>query len=140
MILYLFLSHLGLGIVFTLVCVSREAGVKFFRFNAGLAAILLAAACAFRSADEGTAARLGFQALVIAEAAIVLYWLTVGRGLARMRPATLTRTAAASSASADFPPYAVTRSAANALRRKSFGKAMPRSRNFASFALRSPIR
>ena len=41
MILYLFLSHLGLGIVFTLACVSREAGVKFFRFNAGLAAILL---------------------------------------------------------------------------------------------------
>jgi hypothetical protein len=30
--------------VFTLVFVSREAGVKFFRFNAGLAAILLAVA------------------------------------------------------------------------------------------------
>src|ERR1700674_1659964 len=60
--------------------------------------------------------------------------------LARMRPATLTRTCAASSASVDFPPYAVSRSAASALRRKSFGKAMPRSRNFASFALRSPIR
>jgi protein NrfD len=89
LILYLFLSHLGLGIVFTLVCISREAGVKFFRFNAGLAAILLATACAFRSADEGTAARLGFQAVVVAEAAIVLYWLTVGRALARMRPAIL---------------------------------------------------
>ena len=48
MILYLFLSHLGLGIVFTLVCVSREAGVKFFRFNAGLAAALIAVAFAFQ--------------------------------------------------------------------------------------------
>jgi len=89
LILYLFLTHLGLGVVFTLVCISREAGVKFFRFNAGLAAILLAAACAFRSEDGGTAARLGFQALVVAEAAVVLYWLTVGRALARMRPAIL---------------------------------------------------
>jgi protein NrfD len=89
LILYLFLSHLGLGVVFTLACISREAGVKFFRFNAGLAAILLAAACALRSEDGGTAARLGFQALVCAEAAVVLYWLTVGRALARMRPAIL---------------------------------------------------
>src|SRR5213083_2389696 len=46
-ILFLFLAHLGVGIVFTLVFVSREAGVKFFRFNAGLAAILLAVALAF---------------------------------------------------------------------------------------------
>jgi protein NrfD len=89
LILYLFLSHLGLGVVFTLACISREAGVKFFRFNAGLAAILLAAACALRSEDGATAARLGFQALVCAEAAVVLYWLTVGRALARMRPAIL---------------------------------------------------
>ena len=48
MILYLFLSHLGVGILATLVFVSREAGVKFFRFNAGLAAILIAIALAFR--------------------------------------------------------------------------------------------
>ena len=48
MILFLFLSHLGVGIVLTLVFVSREAGVKFFRFNAGLAAILIAIALAFR--------------------------------------------------------------------------------------------
>jgi len=36
-------THLGVGIAFTLVFVSREAGVKFFRFNAGLAPTLLAA-------------------------------------------------------------------------------------------------
>ena len=47
-VLFLFLAHLGVGIVFTLVFVSREAGVKFFRFNAGLAAILIAVALAFR--------------------------------------------------------------------------------------------
>ena len=48
-VLFLFLAHLGVGIVFTLVFVSREAGVKFFRFNAGLAAILIAVALAFRT-------------------------------------------------------------------------------------------
>jgi hypothetical protein len=62
--------------------------VKFFRFNAGLAAALLACALAFRPADEGGAlARLAVYALVAAEAATVLYWATVGRALARLRPA-----------------------------------------------------
>ena len=89
MILFLFLAHLGVGIVFTLVFVSREAGVKFFRFNAGLAAILLAVAFALRppetmSTDLGRLAVLG---LVVVEAAIILYWATVGRALASVRPA-----------------------------------------------------
>jgi protein NrfD len=88
-ILFLFLAHLGIGIVFTLVFVSREAGVKFFRFNAGLAAILLAVAFALRppetmSTDLGRLAVLG---LVVVEAAIILYWATVGRALASVRPA-----------------------------------------------------
>jgi hypothetical protein len=88
-ILFLFLTHLGLGIVFTLLFVSREAGVKFFRFNAGLAAVLIAVAFVFRPpADEpGGAARVALFALVAAEAAIVLYWATVGRMLATVRPA-----------------------------------------------------
>ena len=101
MILYLFLSHLGVGILATLVFVSREAGVKFFRFNAGLAAILIAIALAFRypeALDEGIGPgglagqvgaieRFGLIALVVTEAALVLYWATVGRTLARIRPA-----------------------------------------------------
>lgn len=90
MVLFLFLSHLGLGIVFTLVFVSREAGVKFFRFNAGLAAILIAVGFAFRPPDvaaAGTAGRVAFLALAVAEAAIVTYWATVGRMLASIRPA-----------------------------------------------------
>src|SRR5881394_3706042 len=88
MVLFLFLSHLAIGIVFTLVFVSREAGVKFFRFNYGMAALLVVAAFAFRPPDASTdlAGRVGFGALVVFEAAIVLYWLTVGRVLASIRP------------------------------------------------------
>src|ERR1041385_3207217 len=86
-VLFLFLAHLGLGILFTLVFVSREAGVKFFRFNAGLAAILIAVAIVFRPPeDAGTTARVAFAALIVAEAAAVIYWATVGRALAAVRP------------------------------------------------------
>jgi protein NrfD len=87
-VLFLFLTHLGLGIIFTLVLVSRDAGVKFFRFNAGLAAILIAAAFAFRPPEAGltTAAGIGLAALALAECAIVIYWATVGRMLASIRP------------------------------------------------------
>ena len=55
-VLFLFLAHLGVGIACTLVFVSRQAGVKFFRFNAGLAAILIAIALAFRYGALGPAA------------------------------------------------------------------------------------
>jgi protein NrfD len=98
-ILFLFLAHLGIGIVLTLVFVSRDAGVRFFRFNAGLAAILIAIAFALRppldAADAGSAAWIAFIALVVAEASIVLYWATVGRVLASMRPAILGTSCAA---------------------------------------------
>ena len=88
MILYLFLSHLGIGIFFTLALISREAGVKFFRFNAGLAAVLVAIGFAFRPSDDtGTFATAAFAALAVAEAGIVLYWATIGRTLASIRPA-----------------------------------------------------
>jgi hypothetical protein len=89
MVLFLFLSHLGLGIIFTFVFVSREAGVKFFRFNAGLAAILIAVGYAFCPLDAGAtgAARVALASLGAAEAATVIYWATVGRSLASIRPA-----------------------------------------------------
>jgi protein NrfD len=96
-ILFLFLAHLGVGIVFTLVFVSREAGVKFFRFNAGLAAILIAIALAFRygGSRPGAAASenvfdVGALALVCGESALVIYWATVGRMLARIRSTLVT--------------------------------------------------
>ncbi|HZR23518.1 MAG TPA: hypothetical protein VFA59_08035 [Vicinamibacterales bacterium] len=76
-VLFLFLAHLGVGIVCTLLLVSRDAGVKFFRFNAGLAVILIAVALAFQFD----------AALLVAEAALVIYWATVGRMLAKVRPA-----------------------------------------------------
>jgi hypothetical protein len=87
-VLFLFLSHLALGIVFTLAVVSREAGVKFFRFNAGLAAALIAVAFAFRTGGTQTASGVtALIALGLTEAAVVLYWATVGRALASLRPA-----------------------------------------------------
>jgi protein NrfD len=91
MVLFLFLTHLAIGIVFSLVVVSREAGVKFFRFNAGMAAILIAIAFAFRPAGIASVATMvALSALAVAEAAIVIYWASVGRGLAAIRPALVT--------------------------------------------------
>jgi hypothetical protein len=94
-ILFLFLAHLGIGIAFTLLFVSREAGVKFFRFNAGLAASLVAIALAFspdlpgRVLDAGAAIpgwdRGAWIALVAFELALLFYWATIGRALTRFR-------------------------------------------------------
>ena len=82
-VLYLFLAHLGIGIAFTLLLVSKEAGVKFFRFNAGLAAALLAAALAFRpgaASVGGQVAHLGsLVAIGVALACLTIYWLIAGR-------------------------------------------------------------
>lgn len=92
-VLFLFLAHLAVGIAFTLVFVSRDTGVKFFRFNAGLAAILLAVALGFRYgafgatlAEQSRINRIALFALDCAEAALVLYWATIGRMLAKVRP------------------------------------------------------
>lgn len=88
-VLFLFLAHLGVGIVFTLVLVGKQAGVKFFRFNAGLAAVLLLAALALRpepvrlgNDPQGAALAL----LLTATGAVLVYWATLGRVLARFRP------------------------------------------------------
>src|SRR5436190_233328 len=88
-VLFLFLAHLGVGVMATLVAVSRDAGVKFFRFNAGLASILIAVAFAFRpsGAIPGTTGAVALVALAISELGILIYWATVGRALASIRPA-----------------------------------------------------
>jgi hypothetical protein len=100
-VLFLFLAHLGIGIAFTLLLVSRDAGVKFFRFNAGLGAILVAIALAFRYGSTASPSpspaldRAALIALDAAEAALVFYWATIGRLFTRFRRAILATAAGA---------------------------------------------
>src|SRR5688500_14338367 len=90
-ILFLFLVHLGIGITLVLAWVKREAGVKFFRFNAGTAVLLIAIGFALRpgAANPGMLAMAATAALLICEAALLIYWATIGRMLAKIRPALL---------------------------------------------------
>jgi protein NrfD len=100
-VLSLFLAHLAIGIAFTLLLVSKEAGIKFFRFNGGLAAILMVIALAFNfstlaafdagAGSGGVAIVFGLApvALVVSTALMVFYWATVGRVLTKIRPAIL---------------------------------------------------
>ena len=68
--------------------VGDSAGVKFFRFNAGLAGALLLIALVVRPdtpVADGTTT-LALWALVVATVSLLVYWATVGRALARLRP------------------------------------------------------
>src|SRR4029077_18022949 len=88
-VLFFFLAHLGVGIAFTLAFVHREAGVKFFRFNGGLAAILLLIALAFRFQAVNLTASWPDVALVVSAAITVFYWATIGRAFTPARTAIL---------------------------------------------------
>jgi protein NrfD len=89
-VLSLFLTHLGIGLAFTLLLVSREAGVKFFRFNTGLAALLIAIGFAFRgSTTSGLLVVMATIGLAITELALVIHWATVGRMWVTIRPVLL---------------------------------------------------
>ena len=94
-VLFLFLAHLAVGIAASLLLVGQTAGVKFFRFNAGLAAVLLLIALAFRPAPPAgaPAAGLGFGALLVAPARCSSTGPPIGRALARLRPLLLWTTA-----------------------------------------------
>src|SRR5205085_10677185 len=87
-ILFLFLTHLGVGIILLLAWVGKAAGVKFFRFNAGTAVLLIA--IGFSSRPEAVEHRMlhvvPTAALLVSEAALVIYWATIGRMLAAIRP------------------------------------------------------
>ena len=88
-ILFLFLTHLGVGIALTLLLISRAAGVKFFRFNAGLAVMLLVIALALRperAVLSVDAQGVALGALVVTTLALLIYWVTIGRLLAVLRP------------------------------------------------------
>ncbi|HEX4346530.1 MAG TPA: hypothetical protein VHZ73_03110 [Vicinamibacterales bacterium] len=106
--IFLFLAHLGIGIIFTLAIVSYEAGVKFFRFNAGLAAILIGVGFGFRPAEDTAASsHAAFVTLIATEAAIVFYWATIGRALTRIRPLILGVACAAGLATLVIQAFAV---------------------------------
>jgi protein NrfD len=108
-VLFLFLAHLGVGIAFTLLFVDREAGVKFFRFNGGLAAVLLGIALAFRyqavsmppiDTSSGIGAvSVGVSpsdiALLVSAGITLFYWATIGRIFTRARTAILAAAAIA---------------------------------------------
>jgi protein NrfD len=89
-VLFLFLSHLGIGIAGTLLLVGDTAGVKFFRFNTGLASALLLSALAFWPENSfGEMTGVTFWTLALVTAAVVIYWSTVGRVLSGLRPVLL---------------------------------------------------
>lgn len=97
-VLFFFLAHLGVGIAFTLAFVHREAGVKFFRFNSGLAAVLLIIALAFRfqfAAPSLSTLTRSDAALIFSAAITVFYWATIGRVFTRARAAILAAAAGA---------------------------------------------
>jgi protein NrfD len=108
-VLFFFLAHLGVGIAFTLLFVDREAGVKFFRFNGGLAAVLLGIALAFRyqavrmppiDVSSGIGAvsigvSLSDVVLLLSAAITLFYWATIGRVFTRARVAILAAAAIA---------------------------------------------
>ena len=86
-ILFLFLTHLGIGIALVLVWVGREAGVKYFRFSAGTAALLIAIGFTLRPEvpEPGTRHLASVVLLLVADGALVIYWATIGRILAKIR-------------------------------------------------------
>ncbi len=90
-VLLLFLTHLGVGIVSTLLLVSNEAGVKFFRFNSVLALTLLVMGLVFRppAAEAPALAGLATAALVVACGSLVVFRVIVGRVWRRLRPVLL---------------------------------------------------
>lgn len=94
-VLFFFLAHLGVGIAFTLAFVHREAGVKFFRFNGGLAAVLLGIALAFRFQAVNLTASWSDIALVVSAGIAVFYWATIGRVFTNARTAILAAAAIA---------------------------------------------
>ena len=99
LVLFLFLTHLSVGIAWTLLLVPRAAGVKFFRFNAGLAVVLLVIGLAFDPGigDAGNVWNsVSALALRTATGALLLFWITVGRMAKALQPGLLWTTVVAS--------------------------------------------
>ena len=90
-VVFLSLGHLGIGVAGTLLFISKAVGIKFFRFNAGLAFVLLLIALAFRpeSTSSAVSETLALGTFVLAASALLVYWVTIGRVGARFRPVLL---------------------------------------------------
>jgi protein NrfD len=125
LVLFLFLTHLGVGVAWMLPLVGRTAGVKFFRFNAGLAVALMAIAAALRpdATELSRTWESGLWLLGGAIVALTLYWATLGRMLAAVRPAVLWTAATAGAAALVAQAFALAPSAdpvGNAITTASF--------------------
>jgi len=129
-VLFLFLSHLAVGIVFTMLLVSSGAGVRFFRFTSAVAVILMALGIASRpsvirlSPDAQGVASAGVVATLLALSLVVaprnpwrrgFLWLSAAAGLV-----TLVAQAAAVTATLPLPLTAASFIASAALLGSSF--------------------
>jgi protein NrfD len=81
-VLFLFLCHMGIGIVFTMLLISSAAGVRFFRFASATAFILVALGIAFHPA----ALRFSRDAQGIASASLLGGLLSLSLVVARTNP------------------------------------------------------
>ena len=79
-VLFLFLCHLGIGIVFTMLQIASAAGVRFFRFTSALAFILMVLGIAFHpsaitfSEDAQGVASASFLGVLAALSLVVARW------------------------------------------------------------------
>ena len=81
-VLFLFLCHLGIGVVFTMLLVSSAAGVRFFRFTSALAFILMAVGVAFHPSAIATSR----DAKGVASAAFLVALGSLSLVVARQNP------------------------------------------------------
>lgn len=81
-VLFLFLCHMGIGIVFTMLLISSAAGVRFFRFTSALAFILTVLGIAFHP----SAIRFSRDAQGAASASLLLGLLSLSLVVARQNP------------------------------------------------------
>ena len=81
-VLFLFLCHMGIGIVFTMLQIASAAGVRFFRFTSALAFILMVLGIAFHP----SAIRFSKDAQGVASASLLVALAALSLVVARRNP------------------------------------------------------
>ena len=81
-VLFLFLCHMGIGIVFTMLLISSAAGVRFFRFTSALAFILMVLGIACHP----SAIRFSKDAQGVASAGLLVALAALSLVVARRNP------------------------------------------------------